>query len=182
MRSIIKNETETADVVMYLSNILRKMLLWNKDLVTVQEEVLFVQDYLKIQKYRFGEKINYKINVDENAYKVKIPIMCLQVFVENACKHGIEEATGNREVIINVETSEGYLFCNIIDDGVGMDEGILNEIMNELGKQDTNGNHIGINNVYRRLQLVYGDNFELYIDSRKNEGCRVFLKIPIENS
>jgi len=81
MRSLLKNETETADIIKSLSKTFRQLLHWSNDLISIEEEIGFIEDFLKIQKYRFGDRFTYSINLDEKKRLLKIPKMTIHLFV-----------------------------------------------------------------------------------------------------
>ncbi len=94
MRSILKNEDETANIIKNMAQLLRTSITWGKDMVTVKEEVDLIRSFLEIQEYRFDDKMQYLISVEEETYYYSIPNMSLIPFVENASIHGIEALKG----------------------------------------------------------------------------------------
>ncbi|ABP68260.1 integral membrane sensor signal transduction histidine kinase [Caldicellulosiruptor saccharolyticus DSM 8903] len=179
MRSVLKNELETAEIIKYLTRTLRRLIYWGNDITTVEEEIGFVEDFLKIQKYRLGEKLAYRIYVDEVARNCLIPKMTIQPLVENACIHGIEEIEGNGEIIIEVKKEEAYLIIKVEDNGIGMDEEKLSQLYENLSN-NTYEKNIGLKNVYKRLMLYYNNAVDFKIHSNFKQGTRVVIKIPLE--
>ncbi len=90
MHSLLKNEYETADMVEKLALMQRQYVEWGNDSVEIRREMEFVRAYLGLQKYRFGERLSYSLEVEEDCLDIKIPKMTVVTFVENACVHGIE--------------------------------------------------------------------------------------------
>lgn len=90
MRSLLKQENETAKIIQSMAMILRSSLTWNKEWVSVEEELGFILCFLDIQKYRFEDKLSYHIDVQPEAYACVVPKMVFLPFVENASIHGIE--------------------------------------------------------------------------------------------
>ncbi|WP_058302298.1 sensor histidine kinase [Gorillibacterium timonense] len=178
MRSLMKDEDETSHIIHNMAKLFRNSLVWKRDMVTVQEEMEFVHCFLEIQKYRFGDKINYRVQADADTLEEVIPKMAIVTFVENASIHGIEKrkAGGCIEVTIGVR-NEG-LVCTVKDNGVGMAAEQVERIHRYLQTEDEMGERIGIQNVVYRLKLFYGDRFKLAVESRPNEGTRVDLFIP----
>ncbi|WEK54591.1 MAG: sensor histidine kinase [Candidatus Cohnella colombiensis] len=170
--------TEVTDIIMNLSQLLRRMLSWSDDAVTLKEELHFIEMYLKIEKFRFAERFNYTFHVDESVLQCMVPKMCIQMLVENACKHGLQTVKGQRHIQIRARQSDTYLFIEVEDNGKGIDEQRLNEIRSQLdGRLDTDES-IGLRNVYRRLRLHYGDRVDLYIFSQVDEGTTISFRIP----
>ena len=91
MHSILKNEYETAEMVERLALLQRQYLEWGNDFVKIKVEMEFVEAYLDLQKYRFGDRLNYELDIDENCENCRIPKLTVVTFVENACVHGIEK-------------------------------------------------------------------------------------------
>jgi two-component system sensor histidine kinase YesM len=179
IRSLMKNETETADIVKSLSKTFRRMLVWGNDLITVRSEIEYIKDYLQIQKYRFSEKLSYEIFVPDDVLENKISKMAIQPFIENSCVHGIEGKIGNGQIALTVKKVEDKLEILIEDNGCGIPSEKLDEIRNSLIETgNLKGANIGIRNVCNRLKLFYGNEFEFNIKSNENEGTQVYIKIP----
>ncbi|MBX4260975.1 histidine kinase [Clostridium estertheticum] len=178
MAICVKNKyTDLIDVIKYLSKIFRRLISWKEDLVTVREEISFTEMYLKIEKFRFLEKFDYKIELDEKALDFKIPKMSIQTLIENACKHGIQSIVGVGIVKIKVSQSSEFLFIDIEDNGSGIEDDKLQEIIESLSSEDDFCENVGIRNVYKRLHLYYGDEVEFNIKSEMNKGTMVHYGI-----
>ncbi|NHN35390.1 sensor histidine kinase [Paenibacillus agricola] len=177
MRSLIKNETETAKIIKNMAKIFRKSLTWGKDWVTIEEEMDLIMCFLEIQKYRFGDKLAFDIHVEQEAYRYKIPKMCFLPFVENASIHGLESIQGKGLVELHIHHSNEMLTFLLRDNGIGIPQDKLNGILSHLQDEDI-GESIGIKNVFIRLKLYYGDNFQFTIESIAGTGTAVRISIP----
>ncbi|MCM3724871.1 sensor histidine kinase [Neobacillus cucumis] len=182
MRSLMKEETETANIIHNMAKIFRNSLTWGKDMMTVRSEVNLVLSFLEIQKYRFGEKLDYEIEIDEAAEQCMIPNMALQPFVENASIHGIEPLKGNGKISVKVTVNQDILTCMIIDNGAGMAADKKEQILYSLENEEEMGNSVGIKNVFYRLKMYYADQFRFYVDSEKGKGTIITIKIPYKSS
>lgn len=180
MRSLLKNETETADIIKSLSKTFRQLLHWSNDLISIEEEIGFIEDFLKIQKYRFGDRFTYSINLDEKTRLLNIPKMTIQPFVENGCVHGIEKSKNPGVLEIEIESMDNFMQIQISDNGKGMDKNTLDNLMENIKNESYEGKSIGIKNVYARLKLFYKDDFSFRIESEINEGTKVLLHIPLK--
>jgi two-component system, sensor histidine kinase YesM len=180
MRSVIKQEMETAKIIHNMAKIFRNSLTWGKDMVTVQAEVKLINSFLEIQKYRFGDKLDYKINLDEAAMNCMIPNMSFLPFIENASIHGIEPLAEDGKITINISLNNGLLTCMVMDNGAGMSIDKRNQLLSSLEKEEDIGENVGIKNVFYRLKLYYGYQFEFELESKENEGTRITIKIPEE--
>jgi two-component system, sensor histidine kinase YesM len=174
------NYTAIIDVIKYLSKTLRRLLSWKDDLVKIEEELSFTEMYLKIEKFRFCDMIEYSISVDESLLAYKIPKMSLQPLVENACKHGIQAIKGVGIINITIVMNENNLKVCVEDNGNGMDTLKLNQLLKDMTNDEELNTNIGIRNVYRRLRLYYGDSISFNIESQLNIGTKVYFVIPCE--
>lgn len=185
MRSLIKGEKETGEIIEKLSVLLRNIVNWGDDTVTIQEEMIFVENYLNIQKYRFGDKLDFNLNVMENCKNIKIPKLSIIGFVENACVHGIEQVSHKASIYVTVFKNEGDLFIEIIDTGIGMKKEKLNEIKAKLKNLKiemlNNSKSIGMINTCIRLQAYSNYSMKFEFDSTLNEGTEVMIQIPLNN-
>lgn len=179
MRSILKKETETAKIIHNMGKIFRSSLTWNKDRVTVKAELEFINCFLEIQKYRFGDKLEYTISVSPESYACMVPKMLFLPFVENASIHGVEPLKNGGVIHIRIFTSDGYLEFSVRDNGAGMEEEKVNQLYSYLNMEDVMGDRIGVQNVLYRTRLIYGDEFEFKVESRPGEGTFIRLRIPI---
>jgi two-component system sensor histidine kinase YesM len=178
MRSLLKKEVETAKIIQNMAKLLRNSITWGKDWVSVEEELKIIQSFLEIQQYRFGDKLQYKIEVDEEAKDFMIPNMSLIPFVENASIHGIESKKGKGFLHIQIKkTTEGLQFT-ITDDGVGMDKEQLMNLLESIKTKEDMGESIGVKNVYYRLKLHYGNQFTFNISSSLGHGTEVQITFP----
>jgi two-component system sensor histidine kinase YesM len=178
MRSLIKREEETARIIQNMAIILRNSLTWSKDFVTVQEEVTLIECFLGIQKYRFGDKLNYTIAVDEAAFPYKLPKLTILPFVENASIHGIEPLKGGGTISIEIGIEDGMIISTVTDNGIGMSEEKVNKLQSFVDQEVEMGDRIGVQNVIYRLRLYYGEAFTFSVNSEPRKGTSVILKVP----
>jgi two-component system sensor histidine kinase YesM len=183
MRCLLKQEMETSNIIKNLSKMLRRALNWGNDLVTISEEIAFTEDFLKIQMYRFEDKLRFNIYVDDEVKASKIPKLSIMTLVENACIHGIESIARIGTVEISVKGLKDKIKIIIRDDGIGMPEEKVNSLVSYLkGKPKTEVNSlsqgVGIKNVYMRLEMFYGNEFSFFINSKEDQGTEIEVEIP----
>ncbi len=171
------NYTDLTNIIKYLSKIFRRLISWKDDLVTLREEVSFTEMYLKIEKFRFLEKFDYEIQVDEKVLDLKVPKMSIQTLVENACTHGIQNSSDFGIVKIKISQKDDYLYIDVEDNGIGIEDDKLQEIIESLPEDDNFCENIGIRNVYKRLHLYYGDGVEFDLKSEINKGTIIHYGI-----
>src|SRR5699024_570560 len=126
MRSLIKNEEETATIIQNMAKMLRNSITWGEDWVTIEEEVNIIQSFLEIQQYRFDEKLSYEVQSEPTLKLASTPHISSLALVEKASIHGIEPKKGHGHIQIEIsKTEENKLLIEIIDDGVGFKESEL---------------------------------------------------------
>ncbi len=168
-------------IIVGLSELLRYSINNTITEVSLGEDVEFTKNYLFIQKYRFGEKFNYKIHVDEDTVDCIVPKLIVQPIIENAIKHGF----ANRQslsVQINAAVVEENLIVIICDDGEGMEPKVLEKMRDILERNKNFTAHVGLFNVHRRVQLMYGEKYGIDISSRQHGGTVVKITLPVNRS
>lgn len=175
------NYVDVKDIIKDLSKLLRRLLNWKDDVVTLEEEMSFTVMYLGIEKFRFRDKFDYYIDISEEARHYKIPKMSIQQLAENACKHGIQAIEGLGFVQIRAEIESERLRVVVSDNGKGMGKEKLQEVLYHMrSKEESGGSNIGLRNVYRRLELYYDDKVNFSLVSRTGEGTEVSFEIPLQ--
>jgi len=172
----LDKKVQALDVVYSLSEILRYNLTRSGDLVTLDEELRNVENYLQIMKIRFGERLNYKIDLDNQFLDIKLPYFTLQPLVENAVIHGLEPKQGHGHILINGRELSNGIELVVEDNGLGMPEEIINNFPQCLDKM-VKENSLGLINVHSRLQLCFGGSFGLRI-ARDQGKTQVKLLLP----
>ncbi len=136
--------------------------------ISLQQELEFLQDYLKIQQTRFGDRLEVKVSVDPALLMFPLPSMILQPLVENAIRHGIAESAALGRIEIRAERDAVSLRIIISDNGPGM--------KNETRQQ---GNGFGLRSTRARLRQLYGEHHEFRMKYNPGEGCTVMLAVPL---
>ena len=169
--SLIRFDPDAArDVVLKLSNILRRLLRKHETFVPLREELDFIEDYLDIEVARFGpDKLRVFQEIDEGVLDAFVPSMLLQPMVENSIKHGLAPRLEGGRILIRTRRIEGRLLIEIEDNGIGIPAERLAEVY---------GGGIGISNVHERLRLLYGDQFKMDIHSQEGQGTQIHIEIP----
>lgn len=183
MRSVIQGEEITARMIEKLAILERQNINWASDNIKLAEEMSFVEAYLELQQYRFGNRLHYEIDLPEVCADYYIPKLTLTTFVENACVHGMERKISACWIYVRVYL-KGMLLCIEIEDtGGGMEEEAvvqMNESMRTCTIEDIKENeHIGIINACLRLKMISRGNVEFYLESEK--GIGTFMTIQVES-
>ena len=175
------NYADVKDIIKDLSKLLRRLLNWKDDVVTLEEEMSFTVMYLGIEKFRFRDKFEFYIDISDEARQYRIPKMSIQQLAENACKHGIQAIEGLGFVEIKAVVVSERLRVVVSDNGKGMDKERLQEVLYHMrSKEESGGSNIGIRNVYRRLELYYDNKVNFNLVSRIGEGTEVSFEIPLQ--
>lgn len=180
MRSLMKEEKETAKIIHNMAKIFRNSLTWGRDFVPIRDEINLTISFLEIQRYRFGDKLDYEIHVDESTEECKIPNMSILPFIENASIHGIEPLKENGKINLSISLKDNLLTFVIKDNGVGMTEGKRKQLLASLKNEEDIRENVGIKNVYYRLNLYYPDQFYFNIDSHLDYGTTITIQLPFQ--
>ena len=180
--AIENNVFEIEDINNSLSEILRYSLNNSKQLVKIEEEVKIVQDYMNIQKYRFGDRLNLKIDLSSSALELRVPVFFLQLPVENAIKHGMEKSVHTVNIHI-YDTQTKHIFnIHIEDDGHGVTKERLDEIRTMLRGEDRaeykEYKPKGLVNLNERIRQQFGSDYGVWIDHMAGGGTQVVLTVP----
>lgn len=180
MKARINKQYEIEELVKMLGKILRSSIQAGEKDMTIREEVELVEYYLKIQQYRFGERIQYQIYVEEGIEEQKILPLLIQPIAENCIIHGLEGNANVGHIDICVRSYSDGVSVTVMDDGCGIGEEKLEEIRRELMSSRTKGEHIGICNVNQRVRLRYGDAYGVTIESVQGEYTKVEIRLPAQ--
>ena len=173
-----KNE-EVVLMTASLARLLRQNISNEEEEISIFEEVEYCRNYLTIQKMRYKDKLEFRIDVAPEITSCQIIKLVLQPLIENAIYHGLKykESKGLLE-LIGYAAGEDIIF-EIRDNGVGMDEETLNHIF-ERHTVNYRSNGVGVYNVERRIKLTYGQEYGITYKSRSGEGTVARVCIPKE--
>lgn len=184
MHSVLKKEFETADMVQKLALMERQNVDWGNDFVHVREEIKFIEAYLELQKYRFGERLAYEISMDEECGDYRLPKLTLVTFVENACVHGMENKTSKSWVFVRIYKEGEELTMEVEDTGSGMPEDQCKKLEQEMAdiriEMIKEKSHVGILNAALRLKMATGGRVRFEISSEIGEGTMVVINMPFK--
>ncbi len=179
LRAVVKNETETAKMIMYISKMFRRLIDWEDDIILLSEDIKFLEEFLDVQKYRFGDEFEYAVMVDEAAKNCLLPKLIIQPVVENACVHGIESISRHRRIEIRIVISDMRMVISVLDNGIGIVGTRLAELQKMLQGGEKLIHSVGMYNVYQRLYLYYGKDFTMDVQSQTGQGTQFSIVIPV---
>lgn len=179
IRIMIKLDKEKAgDIIVNLSALLRYGINNEIHSVKLKDDIGYINSYLKILKYRFGDKLQFNINIDDEVLEATIPKLLLQTVIENSIKYGFEnKSTINIEITSRIKDEKIYIV--IKDDGCGIDKERMYYLKRLLNKNQNDTDTIGLYNIKKRIQLIYGDEYGIEVDSIEGEGTSVTIALPI---
>lgn len=184
MRSLLKKENETADMVEKLAIMQRQYVDWGNDSVRIEQELEFVKAYLSLQKYRFGERLNYQLDIDPECEQIRIPKLTIVTFVENACVHGIESKASPGWIFVRVYKRDEQLWVEIEDTGSGIEEQKLQQLQKNMQNVDIemlkNKKSVGMLNACLRLKMCTENHVNFEIEGEEGAGTWITIRIPME--
>ena len=184
MRSLLKKENETADMVEKLAIMQRQYVDWGNDSVRIEQELEFVKAYLSLQKYRFGERLNYQLDIDPECEQIRIPKLTIVTFVENACVHGIESKASPGWIFVRVYKREEQLWIEIEDTGSGIEEQKLQQLRENMQNVDIemlkSKKSVGMLNACLRLKMCTENHVNFEIEGEEGAGTWITIRIPME--
>lgn len=179
--ALSENADNAAEMIERTSRLLRYGLDKQNRLSDLQSELVSVANYMEIQQKRLGERVQFKLEVQEGIPNIAIPGMILQPLVENALKHGLKDCKNGGEILVSASYTDEDILLSVSDNGTGMNPVELEElILNDYKKYDGE-NHFGLYNVVRRVEMVCGNNASISINSDEDCGFELIIQIHIKD-
>ena len=182
----LSDNTEIATMSLALGSMFRYSIKTKSELVTLHDELQHVDDYNSIQQIRFSHRYSLILDIPSKLLQQKVLKLILQPLVENALYHGLNYCTVGSEIRISAVSENQDLLISVSDDGVGMEEDVLQELrcklqeepsFTELGHRTEQS--IGLKNIHSRIRLYYGDGYGLSVESKKGTGTKITIRIPV---
>lgn len=178
--ALSKGNHELSATIEAFNKLLRMSMAIDVSFINVAQELDNIKAYAKIQNVRFENAFEIDYVIDPEAKFSRIPKLILQPIVENAIIHGILPKGSHGHIIIAIRKKANMLMITVTDDGVGMTSTQLTEILN-TEKKGAVSKHIGVQNVFDRLRLYYGDGIHLSMKSQPTIGTTTIIMIPYED-
>ena len=152
----------------------------SEDLVPLKNEMVYVNNYIYLQKIRMDDNLQVNIRIDPDTEEFLIPKISIQTLVENSIIHGISPATGSIQIDISVKRVENYIHICVRDNGNGIPQEQLSLLYADFERQDKTGSTggIGLVNLYTRLKLLYPQPATLDIRSKPGKYTEILLVLP----
>lgn len=178
------NKEKTVSVVSSLIELLRNTISNPNEFVTLKDELKSLENYINLQNVRYEDKIQYDIICfDDQLLNQSVPKLLLQPIVENAIFHGFKDRLAVGNITIYITQLHDNLKIEIIDDGCGMDQETVNELLTEAHPSTSDClSGIGIKNINNRIKLLYGDDYGVVVTSSVGIGSNIRLILPLDIS
>lgn len=161
-----------------LGYILRSSINMKQSVITLEEELEIVENYLTIQTYRFEERLIVDKHIPDDLLHSKVPKFVLQPLVENSIKYGLQRMIGTCTITIIAKIYGNQIVITVKDDGPGMAKEFLNRFIH--GDYDAQGTGIGLRNIEERIHILFGEHYGLEIESELDKGTEVHIILPYE--
>ncbi|KQX67087.1 MULTISPECIES: sensor histidine kinase [unclassified Paenibacillus] len=182
----LQDEVETAALIAAISEMLKYSLMPVRTLTTVGEELQQIRNYLKVQKELFETDLETIIQADDDVLNGQVMRSLLQPLVENVFMHAFRNKVSHKVLLIKASSRDGFLEIEVTDNGCGMDEVAISQILGFQGSslpQRSDGREsLGVRSVVRRIELVYGSPYRLEINSVIESGTTMRLVLPFVNN
>jgi two-component system LytT family sensor kinase len=174
--SFVRTDPERArELILEFAEFTRYSFRAHGEFTTLAEELRSIDRYLTIERARFGDRLQVRLQIAPEVLGVSLPFLCLQPLVENAVRHGLSRKPGVGMVSIEARDAGAECHITVEDDGVGMDPAVF-----APGRPADNddGQHVGLTNVDERLRSVFGDHLGLVVETAPGEGTKVSMRVP----
>jgi two-component system sensor histidine kinase YesM len=172
---------EAIRMVTALASLFRISLSKGKNIIPIRDEIEHAKNYLSIQQVRFKNKFTSTFDLDPEILNCATIKLILQPLIENAIYYGMEYMDGDGEIIIRGFQKDGDLYIEVSDNGLGIPEEVLNTLLTNHARTRKKGSGIGMYNVHQRIQLYFGMDYGLEIESELDEGTTVRIHLPMKN-
>lgn len=165
-------------MVKQLASLFRISLSKGKTMISIEDEIKHAQNYMNIQSIRYAGKFEVTYDIDPQILNGTIVKLVLQPLLENALYYAVEAMDGDGEITVRGYMENGDVFIQVIDNGMGMTREMVDELLVEGNRVHKRGSGVGVMNVHKRLQIRFGEEYGLKIESELDEGTQVTIHIP----
>lgn len=180
IRYMVDFEPKSAQkMISNVSKILRYSVGTEGSLVRLGDDLEYTVNYIEIMSFRYGDSLLFTLDIAPEARDCQIPKLAMQPVIENAIKYGFED-TASITISIRAEIQNGLLVLTIHNSGTGMDEAQLETVRQRLHTHNPHSRHIGLSNVHRRVQLLFGEEYGVEVNSAVGAGTTVTIRLPAQ--
>lgn len=178
MKAVVDKNEELASMIDLLGRYMRFSISSVKEVIKMKEELEYLDYYISLQKIRFGPKLIFKVEADNNAIECKILKLMLQPIVENAIYHGLEKKQGEWLLTLKASVTDDMLKVQIADNGIGMNDIKLRELKEHIFNDSGSLKSMGLKNINERLKIVFENDYSFDIKSLDGLGTIVEITVP----
>lgn len=172
------DKEKISQMLQALAQYYRDSISKGNDVIPLKTEIDIAKNYLLIQKIRYEDMIEYSFDVAEDTNEFMIPKLILQPLIENSIYHGIRDSGVGGMITVKAWKNDSHVFIMIEDNGIGMEQSLVNEIMDD--RTDRELKSIGMRGTIRRLRIYYNCKDIIEVNSEMFEGTQIILKLPID--
>ncbi|OMD06028.1 sensor histidine kinase [Paenibacillus odorifer] len=172
----MNKQAKISEMVEALGYLFRSSIGLKDPLITLEKEITIVRNYVIIQKTRFDERLDFRMDIPENLHDALIPKLTLQPLIENAIRYALEPNIEPCTISITVSEEDQGLDIKVSDNGPGMSAEFIKDL--QMGRVKTRGEGIGLANIAERIQIVFGPEWGTVIESEPGQGTTIHVRIP----
>lgn len=169
---------EAVFMISQLARLFRISLSKGRTIISIKDELVHAQSYMNIQKIRYKNAFTVTFNVDENIQNCCIVKLVIQPILENAINYGLSGMEDDKEIKVEGRKEDGKIIISVSDNGIGMPEETARLVLTDSQRVHKHGSGVGLVNVNRRIQLLFGREYGLVVESEPDEGTTVSIIIP----
>lgn len=169
---------EAISIVSQLAVLFRISLSSGRTIISIQDEISHAKNYMNIQKIRYKNKFVIHYEIEEAVYEYATVKLVIQPILENAIYYGMEYMDGDGIITLRAYETEEEIRIEVEDNGLGIQQSIIEQLLNEKVRIRKRGSGVALINVHQRIQLRFGENYGLLIESEPDEGTKITIRLP----
>ena len=169
---------EAAFMISQLAKLFRISLSQGHTIISVRDELQHAKSYMNIQRIRYKDAFSVTFDVAPELEEYCAVKLTLQPILENSINYGVDPMDDCGEIFIRVKKEEDLLVLSVEDNGIGMSEEEVSLLLTDSNRKRKHGSGVGLVNINNRLQILFGKEHGLFIESEPDEGTRVSIRIP----
>ena len=172
----VNKQDQISLMVKSLGNLLRSSINNKESIITLENELIILKSYVDIQKIRYEERLDFRMEIDERFYQCLVPKMILQPIIENSINYGLEKMMQTCIITVNAIGMQDYFEIRFYDNGPGMEKDMVEKL--QRGEIKPNGSGIGLQNICERIKLLFGEKYGITVDSEFKTGASICIRLP----
>lgn len=172
----INKQDEISLMVKSLGDLLRSSINNKESIITLNDEIEILRSYITIQKIRYEDRLDFKMEIDKEIYRCLVPKLILQPIVENSINYGLEKMIETCVITVSSILMRDCFVIKVSDNGPGMEEDMVAKL--QRGEIKPGGSGIGLRNINERIKLLFGEKYGISISSKLKNGTTVSICLP----